>query len=184
MTSSEPASTGEGPESGAANVLNNKQFHSVLLEFGPALARLIRGYERNEDASRDLLQEIHLAVWRSLETFDSRCSLRTWVYRVAHNTAIKYVLREKRRGFVKLQSLEEVEEPSDPGSLEDDAHRATALERLLAVISQLKPMDRQVILLYVEDLSASEIAEITGLSPGAVGVRIHRTKQLLHKIFR
>lgn len=158
-------------------------FERVLAEFGPALARLCLGYERDPQSRQDLLQEIHLAVWRSLAVFDSRCSLRTWVYRVAHNTAIKHVLRGRRLTPGGLKSLEEIDEPEDPRRLEDGLDRDTALERLSQLISRLKPMDRQVILLYIEDVGAEAIAEITGLTRGSVGVRIHRIKKLLVKIF-
>jgi RNA polymerase sigma-70 factor, ECF subfamily len=164
-------------------VVNDEQFQRVLAEFGPALARMTLGYERDAERRRDLLQEIHLAVWRSLEVFDSRCSLRTWVYRVAHNTAVKHVLREKRRRFARLKSLEDVDEPSHPLNVEHEVHRATAVERLAALVSRLEPLDRQVILLFLEDLDAAQIAEITGLSRNAVGVRVHRIKQVLRKIF-
>ena len=65
--------------------------------FGAALERLARAYEVDSEKRRDLLQEIHMAIWRSFESYASLCSLRTWVYRVAHNTATSYVLRQRRR---------------------------------------------------------------------------------------
>ena len=61
--------------------------------FGGALERLAAAYERDPEARRDVLQDIHVALWRSLARYDGRCSLRTWVYRVAHNTAISRVIR-------------------------------------------------------------------------------------------
>ncbi len=67
-------------------------------EFGPALDRLARGYEADADLRRDLRQDIHTELWRSLARFDGRCSLRTWVYRVAHNTAASHVLKYKGKG--------------------------------------------------------------------------------------
>jgi len=63
--------------------------------FGGPLERLAAAYERDVDARRDLLQEIHVALWRSLGRYDGRCSLRTWVYRVAHNTAISRAVRPR-----------------------------------------------------------------------------------------
>jgi RNA polymerase sigma-70 factor (ECF subfamily) len=168
---------------GPSDVANDEQFQRVLTEFGPALTRMTFGYERDPERRRDLLQDIHLAVWRSLEVFDSRCSLRTWVYRVAHNTAVKHVLREKRRGIASLKSLDDVDEPLHPGDLEHEVHRATAVERLAAFIATLKPLDRQVILLFLEGIDAVEIAEITGLSRNAVSVRVHRMKQVLQRFF-
>ena len=160
-----------------------KQLERVLAEHGAALARLCIGYELDAEHRRDLLQEIHLAVWRSLATFDRRCSLRTWVYRVAHNTGVKHVMRAKRRALGSFKSLEEIDEPEDAADLEGEVHREKALQRLALLISALKPVDRQVILLYIDDVGAQEIAEITGLSPSGIGVRVHRIKQPLRKIF-
>jgi RNA polymerase sigma-70 factor (ECF subfamily) len=160
-----------------------KQLERVLAEHGPALARLSLGYELDAEHRRDLLQEIHIAIWRSLAIFDGRCSLRTWVYRVAHNTGVKHVMRAKRRALGSLKSLEEIEEPEAGTDVEGEVHREKALRRLALLISALKPVDRQVILLYIDDVGAREIAEITGLSPNGIGVRVHRIKQLLRKIF-
>jgi RNA polymerase sigma-70 factor (ECF subfamily) len=164
-------------------VEREEMFQRVLDELGPSLVRLTLGYEFDPEQRRDLLQEIHLAVWRSLDVFDGRCSLRTWVYRVAHNTAATHVLKAKRRSLVDLQSLDQFDEPQDPRSLEPEIQRALALQQLSMLILRLKPLDRQVILLYLEDLSADDIAETTGLAHGTVRVRIHRIKQLLQKMF-
>jgi RNA polymerase sigma-70 factor (ECF subfamily) len=75
---------------------------------GAALERLARAYELNPDKRRDLLQEIHVALWQSFENFEGRCSLKTWVYRVAHNTATSVVIRKKTRApaFVDLEEVE------------------------------------------------------------------------------
>ena len=64
--------------------------------YAAALERLARAYEADADQRRDLVQEIHIALWRSFAGFDGRCSLRTWVYRVAHNAATSYVIRQRR----------------------------------------------------------------------------------------
>jgi RNA polymerase sigma-70 factor (ECF subfamily) len=152
-------------------------------QFGPALERLARAYEADADKRRDLLQEIHFQLWRSFRSYDARCSLRTWVYRVAHHTATSYVIGERRR-FSKLVSLEELEMLPDKeqGTFNMDEQRN--LERLSALIRQLKPLDRQVIVSYLEDMDAASIGEITGLSPGSVAVRIHRIKNILARQFR
>jgi len=168
------------PPGGATSV--DETFQRVLAEFGPSLARLSVGYELDPEERRDLLQEIHIAVWRSLAIFDSRCSLRTWVYRVAHNTGVKHVMR-RRRTHVALKALDEIDDVPDGRNAEHALHRRIALQQLSLLISQLKPLDRQVILLYMEDMRADEIAEITGLSRGGVGVRIHRIKKLLTTMF-
>lgn len=73
-----------------------------------------RAYEADADKRRDLTQDIHLALWRSFESFDGRCSLRTWIYRVAHNVAATYVARQRRFRPGVLVSLEELEAVADP----------------------------------------------------------------------
>ncbi len=108
--------------------------------YGSALARLARAYEADPDKRRDLTQEVHLALWRSFEGFDARCSLRTWVYRVAHNTAISWVNRQKRTRSHMLVSLEEIGAtpvPPDAGlqaSLDFHIHE---LERQRAALRQV-----------------------------------------------
>lgn len=151
--------------------------------YGPSLERLARGYEADPDRRRDLIQDIHFQLWRSFQRYDAQCSRRTWVYRVAHNVAASYVMRE-RRALLNLVSLEELEALSDNDDGQMAANRRISLERLSALIQQLKPLDRQVIISYLEDLDAATIAEITGLSPGAVAMRVHRVKNVLAKRFR
>jgi RNA polymerase sigma factor (sigma-70 family) len=150
-------------------------------EFGPALVRLARTYEPDADQRRDLLQDVHLALWRSFAAYAGQCSLRTWVYRVAHNTAISVRLRRRKARLVSLETLADMPAPEDP---EDRVGNARALERLQTLIRRLAPPDDQVMLLYLEDQDAASIAEITGLSPGAVATRIHRVKQLLLSRFK
>ncbi len=110
---------------------------------------------------RDLLQDIHVGLWRSFAVFDRRCSMRTWVYRVAHNIASSHVARRIRAG--KQVSLDALVELPDTGDVEEAASEKQMLEKLTALIRTLAQPDRQIILLYLEDLDAASIAEITGL---------------------
>ena len=151
--------------------------------YGGALHRLAAAYEADPEKRRDLLQEVHLALWRSFQGFDGRCSLRTWVYRVAHNAAATYVVRQRRGRFSNWVSLEELEALPNRTEGQQSADRRLWVERLLAAIQQLKPLDRQVILSYLEGLDAAATAEITGISPGNVATRIHRIKKILAQRF-
>lgn len=156
--------------------------HAAKL-YGPALERLARAYEADPEHRRDLLQEIHVALWRSFAGFDGRCSTRTWVYRVAHNIAASHVLRQKRSRSQMLFDLEELENLPDTQSIHASADRKQALDRLLELIQLLKPLDRQLILAYLEGLDAAAIGEITGLSSGNVATKIHRIKAVLARQF-
>ena len=147
-----------------------------------ALERLARAYELDTDKRRDLLQEIHLQLWRSFGLFNGRCSLKTWVYRVAHHTATSHVIRN-RHIYSNLVGLEELD-TARVSEAEVDVDRLKALEHLSKLIQSLKPLDRQVIVLYLEEIDATSIGEITGLSPMNVAMKIHRIKSILKKKFR
>jgi RNA polymerase sigma-70 factor, ECF subfamily len=152
-------------------------------KFGPSLERLASAYEADPEKRRDLSQDIHFQLWRSFQRYDARCSLRTWTYRVAHHVAVSYVMREKRI-FSKLVTLEELEMLPDKDQGPLAAEQRINLERLSRLIQRLKPLDRQVIVSWLEDMDAASIGEITGLSPGNVAMRIHRIKNILTRRFR
>jgi RNA polymerase sigma-70 factor (ECF subfamily) len=159
-------------------------YEDAVRTYGSALDRLARAYEADSEVRRDLLQEIHLGLWRSLESFDARCSLRTWIYRVAHNVACYHVdadRRSKARQLVSIEGMDVADDKVDAASL---ANRRMALERLMTLIRSLKPLDRQVVLLFLERVDAGEIAEVTGLSPGNVATKIHCIKNVLIRRFR
>jgi RNA polymerase sigma-70 factor (ECF subfamily) len=163
----------------------SRRYDEAVAAFGPALDRLAVAYERDADRRKDLLQDIHFALWRSLATFDGRCALRTWVYRVAHNVAASHALRDHRRAreCVGLDALETASMTFDEDTastrlveqLDDDLRRA----QLAALIAQLVAPDRQLLLLYLEELDAVAIGEVMGLSPANVATKIHRLKRVL-----
>jgi RNA polymerase sigma-70 factor (ECF subfamily) len=169
-----------------ALVRREESFRAAIGEFGTVLDRIAAGYEADADKRHDLRQEIHLQLWRSLELFDGRCSLKTWTLRVAHNTAASHVSRE-RRWRSRFVSIEELESQADESYNQSSAavalDRERALDQLYVLIRGLKPLDREVILCWLEDLDASSIAEITGLSPANVAMKAHRIRNLLARRF-
>ncbi len=143
--------------------------------YGTSLERLARAYEADPETRRDLLQDIHLQLWRSFTNFNGKCSLRTWAYRVAHNVATGHVIRQ-RRIMKALVSLDDIDAMPAAGGRHED------LDRLSALIRRLKPLDRQIIVSYLEGMDAAETAEITGLSPANVAMKVHRIKNLLKRM--
>jgi RNA polymerase sigma-70 factor (ECF subfamily) len=160
-------------------------YQQAIDRFGPALDRLARAYEADPDKRKDLIQDLHFAIWRSFESYEGRCALRTWVYRVAHNTATSHITRAVRIGRRQFVTLDELE--AEPASRErppdETLGRRRALDRLYGLIQRLDPLDRQVIVSYLEGIEAAEIAAIVGASPGAVGMKVHRIKRLLARQF-
>lgn len=167
-----------------AERIRNSRFEEAVAAYGTALERLARAYEADPDACRDLVQEVLIALWRSLEGFDGRCSLRTWVYRVAHNAAASHVTRQMRMKQRTFVGLEELTELADSTEGEDAAGQRDAINKLYALIEQLKPLDRQVMVAYLEGMDAVSTAEITGLSARNVATKIFRIKQLLAQRFQ
>ena len=137
---------------------------------------------RTLTADATFCRRFHIALWRSLAGFDGRCSLRTWVYRVAHNTATSQVIRRRTNAptFVSLVELEAMP-AEDNGRIEADQQRA--MQEILVLVRTLAPIDRQVILLYLEGMDAAAMGEVTGLSAGNVATKVHRIKKILGQRF-
>lgn len=158
-------------------------YERAVADYGDALKRVTRAYEADADRRRDVLQEIHMALWVSLARFDGRSALGTWVYRVAHNTATSICIRRKSTRM-QLVSLEDIELPAGEIDRERDLDERQSVERLIALIHRLRAIDRQVILLYLEDLDARTIGEVVGLSAANVATKIHRVKKVLAQQFQ
>lgn len=141
------------------------------------LARFAAGYERDPAKRHDLVQDMHVALWRSFAGFDERCSLRTWVYRVAHNVGASHVQRSLRER--DGMTLDDIASHADDGADPAYVDRALDLARVMALVHALAPLDREVMLLYLEGLDAAAISEITGLSARNVATKVHRIKAAL-----
>ena len=157
-------------------------FDEAMAAYGAALQRLACAYERVPERRADALQEIYLALWQSLQNFDGRCALGTWVYRVAHNTATSVCIRRRER--MDLVSLDDIEVPSEGANVGHAIDAERARSRIMALIHRLKPLDRQVMSLYLEGLDAASTGEIVGCSAGNVATKIHRIKKVLAQSFQ
>lgn len=159
------------------------RYREAAAAYGAALQRLARAVEIDPERRRDLLQDMHVALWRSFAAWDGRCGMRTWVYRVAHNVAATHVDRERRtpRGQVALDDIASLPDVQDVGG---DLEKSDALARLMTLLRALKMPDRQIMALYLEGLDAAAIADVTGLSSGAVATRISRLKTHLAQSFQ
>lgn len=145
-------------------------FTAMLEENQPALARLARRYAGPDDW-HDLLQDMHLQLWRSFDSFDGRAQRSTWVYRVALNTALSQ-LRKPRRDHVPL---DQAPERGDLG------HPLDPLDVLDAFLATLDPVPRSLLLLDLEGLGREQVAEVLGLTPNAVAVRMTRLRQAFER---
>ena len=168
---------------GSAKQNRDDLYREAAAKYGAGLDRLARVHEADPEQRRDLLQEMHFALWRSLERFEARCSLKTWAYRVAHNTAMAHVVSRCRTKLQNLVTLEELDSSAAETDYERLANEQMVFEHLLRLIQRLRPTDRELMLLYLEDLDAPSIAEITGISPGNVRTQLYRIKNILSRRF-
>jgi RNA polymerase sigma-70 factor (ECF subfamily) len=159
-------------------------FKSWLIEHGGSVLKVARAYTLTTEDCQDLAQEILLQVWRSLPQFQGRASAATWFYRVALNTALGWHRKEHRRQ-ARQQPIVEVEDLSVAGL--DSAQQVVqreAVERLYAAIRQLPKTDAALVLLYLDDLSYRQMAEVLGISESNVGVKLNRVKKVLGELMK
>ena len=153
-----------------------ERFDRLLAANGGALARLAASYTNTISDRDDLLQEIAMALWQALPRFRGECSERTFLFRIAHNRAIAYLASSRRRSAAMTEGLELHDPQPDP---EAGLARQQQSERLMDAVRRLAVPYRQVVTLMLEGLEYSEIAEVLGISPTNVGVRLNRARQLL-----
>ncbi len=155
-------------------------FLRLMSEYQAALHRLAAAYAHDPSDQEDIVQEIAIGLWRAIPQFRGESSERTWLYRIAHNTAITAVTKLRRRGRTE-SALEDapasavaVKDGSDERLIEQQKH-----ELLLKATRELSASDRQMVALHLEDLSYREIQEITGISEGAIATRLSRIRDRL-----
>ena len=155
----------------------------MLRRYIAPLRRLAWSYEHEPAAREDLFQEIAMALWTALPRFRGDSSERTFIYRVAHNTALTVTARRRRHG-TREQQGEPHHEPASPFDHEADAIDKQRRALLWTEVQDLPIQDRQVIVLHLEGLSAAEIEAVTGLTAGAIATRLTRIRQKLVARFR
>jgi RNA polymerase sigma-70 factor (ECF subfamily) len=152
-----------------------RAFETLLREHQRIVLKVVSVYARDPEDRRDLTQEICVQLWRSFPSFDEkRARFSTWMYRVALNVAISQMRRSSRQeDALDLHQLETL--AGAEGIVEQDER----IETLYRFIKQLDRLNRALILLYLEDRSYDEIAEILGISVTNVATKISRIKQRL-----
>lgn len=156
-----------------------QQFERILGEHGAAISRLAFGYEAVASVREELVQEIALAIWQALAHFRGDCSERTFVFRIAHNRGLSHVWR-RRPPHQPLEDLEDSDHPIDPRPHpEEQAAKTDQRFRLMSAIQSLPVIHRQMMVLMLEGLSYTEIAEVIGITENNVAVRLTRARKAL-----
>jgi RNA polymerase sigma-70 factor, ECF subfamily len=163
-------------------VLDEEQkslFMTWLGEHGSSVLKVARAYTLTSEECQDLAQEILLSAWQSLPKFAGHASPATWFYRVALHTAMNWRRKDIPRR-TRQQPLLDVQAVAPDGTdgAQQAQHRET-IEQLYNAIHQLPKTDAALVLLYLDELSYPEMAEVLGISESNVGVKLNRAKKAL-----
>ena len=156
---------------------SHRVFSELLQRHAGIVFKVANTYARGSDDRADLAQEIAAQLWRAFPKYDSaRSSVTTWMYRIALNVAISYVRSNSvrlRHDAVPLDA--QLHDIADANA--DDPETEQQLRLLQKFIAEQPPLDRALLLLYLEERGQGEIAEILGISESNVSTKIGRLKQ-------
>jgi len=154
-------------------------FQDSIAQHKGILFKVARAYCSNEDDREDLRQEMMVQIWQSMPKYNAQFKMSTWLYRISLNTAISFY----RKNANRIQHQIPLGNYGAEIPLEDTSDQERQLRLLEQFVSELKEIDKALMLLYLEDKSHAEISEILGLSISNVGTKITRIKEHLKTRF-
>ncbi len=152
-----------------------KAFIGLVEDYQQVIYKVCSIYADNREHLNDLYQEVVINLWNAYPRFRAECKASTWIYRIALNTCITFIRRSDRRPAT-------VPITTDMGEAGEPADQTMLLAELYRLINRLAPLERALILLWLEEKSYQEIAEITGIKKAHVGVKLSRVKEKLLKM--
>lgn len=150
---------------------NEQKFAALVKENKSTIYTVCYMFSSDEQEVADLFQEVLIRLWNGIESFDGHSGIKTWIYRVALNTCVTIDKKKQRRRNARLSM--------DINFFSDNSRNAEQARMLHRRISELQPLDRAIVLLWLEDISYDEIAAIIGITPKNVSVRLFRIRQQL-----
>ncbi|HLV46603.1 RNA polymerase sigma factor [Marnyiella aurantia] len=154
-------------------------FQEIIEQHKGILFKVARVYCRNENNRQDLIQEMMIQIWQSVHKYNDQFKISTWLYRISLNAAISFY----RKSTTRANRFTVLNEQMTEIPTEDKAETEQQLKVLEQFISELKEIDKALMILYLEDKSHAEISEILGLSVSNVGTKIGRIKDKLKTRF-
>ena len=154
-------------------------FEDAIEQHKGILFKVARAYYPGEEDRQDLIQEMMIQIWQSMHKYNHQYKMSTWLYRIALNVAISFYRKQSTRA----KKYTELNEQAIETVAEDKSDNERRLNLLEQFIGELKEIDKALMILYLEDKSHIEIAEILGMSVSNVGTKIGRIKDNLKTRF-
>jgi RNA polymerase sigma-70 factor (ECF subfamily) len=159
-----------------------EQFKRIIAENGERITRICRYYNPDKEDQKDMVQEILVNIWNSLDKFRGESAISTWIYRIAVNTSLSFTGKAFRHMKMQINTDQQnLNILLDDDDLEVKVQREADLEQLQTLLTQLSVIDKALISLVLEGLSMREIADVIGLTEPNVKVKIHRIKEELKR---
>lgn len=149
-------------------------FAQMIREHKSTIYTVCFMFSKDSDEVSDLFQEVLSNLWKGYESFQNRSSIDTWIWKVSFNTCISYERKKQKRATLPLTM--------DINLFEDKDEDSRQIRQLYNRIHRLKPFDRAIVLLWLENMSYEEIGAIVGISTKNVSVRLYRIKEELKKM--
>jgi len=150
-----------------------QQFQKLIEQHKGILFKVARTYCQQEEDRQDLIQEIRIQVWRSLDKYNDKYQISTWLYRISLNVAISFYRKNAKRHENTIPLNEQVSEIKEI----DSTQKEEQIKELMSFIYKLNDLDKALMLLYLENKNHTEIADILGISKSNVGTKIGRIKE-------
>ncbi|RCR67902.1 RNA polymerase sigma factor [Larkinella punicea] len=156
------------------------RFLAVLQANKGIIYKVANSYCVDAEDRKDLVQEIIVQLWKSFDRYTDQFQYSTWIYRIALNVAISFYRKESRRQQIAQPLSDGIIHFVDTPAGDEQEERIGVLQQF---ITELKELDKALMLLYLDEKSHKEIAEIMGLSETNVATKIGRIKTVLKQKF-
>lgn len=157
---------------------NQKEFLKILSAYQGIIHKVNQVYFKSKIDKEDNFQEVVYQLWRSFPSLQNKEKPASWIYAVAINTSISKVRQDSRIKFCETSDSALNIEAATPNEQQEQNEN---YQRLINALYKLNEIDKSIMLLYMEDYSYEEIAEIVGMSSSNIGMKIHRLKNRLQK---
>lgn len=150
---------------------DQKQFSVMVRQNKNTIFTVCYMFSKDQEEVNDLFQEVLIRLWQGFDNYKGNSKERTWIYRVALNTCISFDRKKRRHNKKQVYMGDDLF-----GCNEHDSQQTEVLHKR---ITRLRPLDRAIVLLWLEDISYEEIGSIIGITAKNVSVRLYRIREQL-----